>query len=410
MEAAYRNGTTAGSSNSSYTDRLSDLPDVILHTILSSLKARQVVQTSVLSKRWRHLWRSVPCLDIDEREFTGTARIRRTGVYDYLRGVVTGPNDREKFEDFTDNLLAHRVGSLLDTLQLHVGNGHEERVDASRWIRRGLKCNPKALHYYDHALSAGPEPILGPNSCHLRKLHLSGVELYGCFGKYLTAVCTLLEVLELKHCRLCVPELVLHTLKDMVIDHCEIDFEDVNPNDEIRITAPRLSRLRIDVVVGEFDILVNVMPSLVKASIHLKHNYHEKMRDNQFQFLCSLFNTTSLDLQGWQAVVMPSSDSVEFPTFKNLRSLLLDTCDLTDNFQLLALFLQKSPNLNKLTVRCCKFSTSSSQFVNLVDLQCGELKTTEIMYKNGDNCHVLVDVLLDISESIPKNIITLTKV
>ena len=61
-------GTSAGG-----PDRLSSLPDCLLHTIMSSLKARQVVQTSVPSTRWRHLWRSVPCLDIDFDEFNNKA-------------------------------------------------------------------------------------------------------------------------------------------------------------------------------------------------------------------------------------------------------------------------------------------------------------------------------------------------
>ncbi|CAO2144671.1 unnamed protein product, partial [Urochloa humidicola] len=50
-------------------DLLSALPDCLLHVIMSSLKARQAVQTCVLSTRWRDLWRSVPCLDIDFDEF-----------------------------------------------------------------------------------------------------------------------------------------------------------------------------------------------------------------------------------------------------------------------------------------------------------------------------------------------------
>jgi hypothetical protein len=61
-------GCTAGG-----PDRLSSLPDCILHTIMSSLKARQAVQTCVLSTRWRHLWRSVPCLDIDFDVFNNKA-------------------------------------------------------------------------------------------------------------------------------------------------------------------------------------------------------------------------------------------------------------------------------------------------------------------------------------------------
>uniref|UniRef100_K3ZL70 F-box domain-containing protein n=1 Tax=Setaria italica TaxID=4555 RepID=K3ZL70_SETIT len=43
--------------------------------------ARQVVQTCVLSKRWRHLLRSVPCLDVDHDEFKKTARASEDGSY-----------------------------------------------------------------------------------------------------------------------------------------------------------------------------------------------------------------------------------------------------------------------------------------------------------------------------------------
>uniref|UniRef100_A0A5B7BF76 F-box domain-containing protein n=1 Tax=Davidia involucrata TaxID=16924 RepID=A0A5B7BF76_DAVIN len=44
-------------------DRISDLPDGILHHILSFLPIEFIAQTSVLSKRWRFLWRSYPFLD-----------------------------------------------------------------------------------------------------------------------------------------------------------------------------------------------------------------------------------------------------------------------------------------------------------------------------------------------------------
>jgi hypothetical protein len=47
-------------------------------------------------------------------------------------------------------------------------------------------------------------------------------------------------------------------------------------------------------------------------------------------------------------------ESTPFQEFKNLRNLLLDNCDLTDNFHTLGLFLQNSPNLEKLTLQHCK--------------------------------------------------------
>ncbi|KAF9592096.1 hypothetical protein IFM89_011934 [Coptis chinensis] len=47
----------------SSVDRISDLPDPMIHHIFSFLDMREVVQTSILSKRWTHLWKSTPNLD-----------------------------------------------------------------------------------------------------------------------------------------------------------------------------------------------------------------------------------------------------------------------------------------------------------------------------------------------------------
>jgi hypothetical protein len=59
-EAAGERGVAAsggaGGSTGGDPDRLSALPDSLLHAIMSLLKARQAVQTCVLSTRWRHLW------------------------------------------------------------------------------------------------------------------------------------------------------------------------------------------------------------------------------------------------------------------------------------------------------------------------------------------------------------------
>ncbi|CAO2149559.1 unnamed protein product, partial [Urochloa humidicola] len=66
---ARASGGGGGGCSAGGADRLSALPDCLIHVIMSFMKARQVVQTCVLSKRWKHLWHSVPCLDIDIDEF-----------------------------------------------------------------------------------------------------------------------------------------------------------------------------------------------------------------------------------------------------------------------------------------------------------------------------------------------------
>ncbi|KAK7301384.1 hypothetical protein RJT34_12247 [Clitoria ternatea] len=50
-------------------DRLSNLPDEVIYRILSFVDAASAVQTCVLSKRWRHLWSSLPVLNLNDTSF-----------------------------------------------------------------------------------------------------------------------------------------------------------------------------------------------------------------------------------------------------------------------------------------------------------------------------------------------------
>ncbi|CAL1353066.1 unnamed protein product [Linum trigynum] len=50
-------------------DRFSDLPDNIIERILSFLDTKSVVQTSILSRRWRCLWKAVPSLNFYRKCF-----------------------------------------------------------------------------------------------------------------------------------------------------------------------------------------------------------------------------------------------------------------------------------------------------------------------------------------------------
>ncbi|TXG59264.1 hypothetical protein EZV62_013837 [Acer yangbiense] len=58
-------------------DLISELPEGVLHTILSFLPFKEIVQTSVLSTRWEEVWRTYPVFTIDESVFNND-------LYEYL--------------------------------------------------------------------------------------------------------------------------------------------------------------------------------------------------------------------------------------------------------------------------------------------------------------------------------------
>ncbi|KAF6149814.1 hypothetical protein GIB67_010888 [Kingdonia uniflora] len=57
-------------------DQISNLPEELLLQIVSFLPTNDVISTSVLSTRWRSLWRSIKALDFNEYNFTNQDRFK----------------------------------------------------------------------------------------------------------------------------------------------------------------------------------------------------------------------------------------------------------------------------------------------------------------------------------------------
>lgn len=104
----------------------------------------------MLTTRWRHLWCSVPCLNIDHDEFRteydeSSDDDGYADDHDDDFDDDHAVRDWKDFEDFTTDLMLHTNLAMLDSFRLHVGDGKlffRNRI-AAGWVRRAIKyCTP----------------------------------------------------------------------------------------------------------------------------------------------------------------------------------------------------------------------------------------------------------------------------
>ncbi|CAN6342628.1 unnamed protein product [Urochloa humidicola] len=100
-------------------DRISTLPDEILHAILIRLASvPAAARTSVLSRRWRRVWNSMPELDFGGIPGSATTAISSTAVADSVNAALersSAPTLHRLTINLTERaaIPAHRVASWL---------------------------------------------------------------------------------------------------------------------------------------------------------------------------------------------------------------------------------------------------------------------------------------------------------
>ncbi|XP_030969760.1 putative F-box/FBD/LRR-repeat protein At3g59240 [Quercus lobata] len=101
-------------------DRISDLPELILHHILSFLPRKEVSKTCLLSKEWNCVWASFPILDFDRDEFVKPDMCYPYGHIDFMKSVhkslrrfIERDLQMQKFKLHT-TLVNFRLAALVD--------------------------------------------------------------------------------------------------------------------------------------------------------------------------------------------------------------------------------------------------------------------------------------------------------
>ncbi|KAI4973746.1 hypothetical protein ZWY2020_041527 [Hordeum vulgare] len=247
-------------------DRLSDLPDALLHHIMSFLKAWEMVGTCRLSRRWRNLWASAPCIDV------------RVGRHD---------NPPEEFAKFVHRLLRSRDAlAPLDTLRARsVGEDDFYETynngNVKGWIRTAIKRKARVIQLNGHLHKYFTLDHIDFASCHLRILKLSYVKLDDKVVKQLSSQCPL-EELELKSCVVGVSDILSFSLKSLTMVKCKLTMN-------LLVDAPNLIFFRCIKPEKWVPVFKNSV-SLIGGSIMLDDSllsrefqkYHEDEDEDEF--------------------------------------------------------------------------------------------------------------------------------
>uniref|UniRef100_A0A0E0B638 O-fucosyltransferase family protein n=1 Tax=Oryza glumipatula TaxID=40148 RepID=A0A0E0B638_9ORYZ len=346
--------TSAGSASASGFDCL---PDDLVHHVLSFLPAPDAARTSLLSRRWRNLWVSMPCLDIDSRGST---------------------------------MLSNARSLFLNTLSVR-----------------------------DYFIHGCHDLILA--SPYLTKVVLEHVVLHDCHFGTLNSGCPALENLELLEVNIQFTEISSTSLKHLRIVNCMMDckFWIRTPNlltmclDGVECkSSPILEYLPY---LTTASVSVYGFPLEDSEDEDLSEEKDEDLSDEhhiEYNILGVLSHARSLNLIAPLREALLEGCLLTCPVFNNLKCLVLgDWCMAFDLYPLRCV-LKQSPILEELCVELrekeCEYCKENAppfsySYGEILPFKCHRLKTVKIKCGERDERFIaLVKLFFKISVCIEK--------
>ncbi|CAN6246820.1 unnamed protein product [Urochloa humidicola] len=325
-------------------DRLSELPDHLLHRILRFLDARQVVrELSRLSRRWRYLWVTSPYVNLQlayrdgYEKFGNLLLLLRDGMVP-LHTFCLHSWYWKHFQ-YERRWLLHALSRGLCVLEINLGY----RDCLFELPDRIFSC--ATLEEFNLTATAERNEIIAPRSvclpC-LKKLHLKFVRFQDpSVVEKLNSGCPALEDLSLSRCLLGSFKISSDTLKILSITDCEYG--------EIHVSAPNVRSLRLTV---SGKVQVEDMPFLVSAWVYLCDEGAHNLVQGGYDLTAALISAQHLELFRFNLFLqnMMGNSAHEALSFSKLKTLYIGEWRAADFYGSFAYFLECAPCLASLTL------------------------------------------------------------
>ncbi|KAF5751303.1 F-box/LRR-repeat protein [Tripterygium wilfordii] len=186
-------------------DRISQLPDEVLVSILSFLTMKEAARTSVIACRWREVWTSIPSLDFDASETSNSLWEEEEGLNPY--------EETGKYIKWINNVLDAYQGYCIDEFRVRFDLEPMFTSDIDRWFNFALEKKVKRLvmdfrGYYGcprsniFAIPLLSSPVLHtaefPDCRSLKILKLKYLDISGAVIEHLISTCLYLEQLVIE--------------------------------------------------------------------------------------------------------------------------------------------------------------------------------------------------------------------
>ncbi|PIA65598.1 hypothetical protein AQUCO_00100829v1 [Aquilegia coerulea] len=251
-------------------DRFNDLPDAMLLHILSFLDMKEVLDASLISKRWRYLWVSVPAINID-------------GSY--------WEDKKKLFRDFVENVVLRHDESNIYKFNLVYLSQLTDMHQTTKWVSYAVSRQVQELDL--NTLSLSPTPSL---FCRVKIMKLICVS-FPLLSKDYVFDFSVLEYLFLKNC-------YYGPLKNLTISapHLKtflVENFPLAPCCAVKIQSPKLTSFQLNGFMYE-DYALDQLSSLVTAEFHVitrkSRMKNEVLIENLRTVLGVLTNAESLTL------------------------------------------------------------------------------------------------------------------